>query len=491
MTIRYAALLVGLYFGGFGAGCSSDSANDLRCPIPPATAAAATSCTANPSICATLGVNFSCNVTQGCCAEAVLGKCYKSADCATNDKPVCDLTSNVCVSCSSTNMQQGDQQCQQWATVQVDPLDRALCISGQCAECRTNSDCKRPGKSFCDPATNVCGGCTQHSQCPGSNLCKIDVSLLASGDTLANIGECVLPTALVYVDNSPATCDSAGAGGKPYCQVTQALASGKSYVMVKGNGGSMANLYQPVTLSTSGQRLIIVGPGRDVPYAAQQAVINGLSVQGGAQATLLNIALTNTAGQPAVVCTGSSSLYGRNLLISSTVAAPKGGIYANGCTKVDLEKIKIDGANGYGVYLTGGTAHRLVNSAIINSGSVAEPAALRLSGAASGLFAFNTLAGSRQGVLCDSGATISDTIVMANGPDPQVGTLCQQQRIVTAGVTLDPAYPTGGDPKLISDPSGLCVDKGQPDANRTIKDDYYGTSRPLGAGYDIGFHELR
>lgn len=48
-----------------------------------------------------------------------------------------------------------------------------------------------------------------------------------------------------------------------------------------------------------------------------------------------------------------------------------------------------------------------------------------------------------------------------------------------------------GDPKLIADPSNLCIDKGMPDANQTIKDDYYGTARPQGNGYDIGFQEVR
>ena len=80
---------------------------------------------------------------------------------------------------------------------------------------------------------------------------------------------------------------------------------------------------------------------------------------------------------------------------------------------------------------------------------------------------------------------------MANGADPQVSANCPPMRVVTTGVTLDPSYTTTGDPKLIADPSNLCIDKGMPDANKTIKDDYYGAARPQGNGYDIGFQEVR
>ena len=95
--------------------------------------------------------------------------------------------------------------------------------------------------------------------------------------------------------------------------------------------------------------------------------------------------------------------------------------------------------------------------------------------------------------MCDSPAAVTDSIIMANGGDPQVSASCQSARIVTSGVTLDPISTNTilGDPKVISDPGNVCIDKGMPDANMTIKDDYYGTKRPLGGGYDIGFQEVR
>lgn len=451
-------------------------------------------CNQNPSICASLGVNFGCNRSLGCCDELIIGRCNKQSDCATNDKPYCDLPNNICIPCSSLP-QTGNQQCKEWATVQADPLNRVLCINGLCNECNVNTDCTRPGKGFCNQVTNICGGCTSHSDCPGSNICKLDESLLATGDTLSKLGECVAMTDVTFVDNNPAKCDNAGAGGKPFCQISQAVNSGKSYIRVAGNGAVSANLYQPVTVTNSGQRVTIIGPGRDaMPYSTAQAVINGVTVSGGAQATLIDISITNNSAAPAVQCNGTATLYAQRLLISDTIVTPKGGIYASNCTKVDVQKTKITAVSGYGIFISGGSGgHRVVNSAIINGGSLAEPVGMRLSGGASGLFAFNTIASNRQGVVCDSSVAVTDSIVMANGADPQLSGSCQQARVVTSGVTLDPNYTNAmaGDPRVTSDPGNVCIDKGMPDANKTVKDDYFGAPRPQGNGYDIGFQEVR
>lgn len=450
-------------------------------------------CNNNPGICESLGVNFSCNNMLGCCDEAPLGRCNKQSDCKTNDKPVCDIANNICVSCSSTNTTLGDQQCAAWSSAQVDPLNRSLCINGLCAECRTLNDCTRTGRKSCDPVDNICKGCSMHSQClPGSGLCKLDASLLATSDTLSNIGECVNTTDVVYVDRGYVNCSTGdGTQGKPFCELNSAVATGKSYIMLKGNGSAAVNMYQPVTVD-SGRQVSIMGPGRDV-VANQQAVISGVSVTGGGRVTLNGVTVTNTAGQPSVQCGASASLYVQNVQISN-IANPGGGIYANSCTRVNVERTKIAGTLGYGIYITGGSGHRVINNAIINGGSAAEPSGMRLSGSASGLFAFNTIANNRQGgVVCDSPVSITDSIVMANGAGPELSANCQPTRIVTTGVTLDPSYTNAmpGDPKLIADPSNLCIDKGMPDTNKTIKDDYYGTVRPQGNGYDIGFHEFR
>lgn len=508
-SLWLACILIGL-----SASCeaTAPSLDSLRCPTAPATSPPDTpaggsdtslfgsltkdnnfNCIKNPSICSSLGTNFSCNMNQGCCEEKKLGRCNRSSDCTDFDKPVCDVPNNNCVACSAANMQTGDLQCSEWNTNQMDPLNRALCISGHCAECRTNSDCKRSGKTFCDQTDNICKGCTSHSQCTGSFICKLDASLLATGDALSNIGECVKVADVAFVDNNPANCDSAGAGGKPYCQINQAIAAGKSYINLKGNGGTLANLYQAVTVD-NGRQVAILGPGRDVvPFGTQQAVINGVSVTGSARITLVGLSVTNI-GAPAVQCNGSSTLYIQSVLISDAIVAPKGGIYANNCAKVDVERTKITGASGgYGLFVSGGSGHRIINNAIINNGSGAEPSGVRISGGADGLFAFNTIANNRQGVQCDSAATIFDSIVTANLTTPQLSANCQQTRVVTTGVELDNSYMSGNDPKLTTNAINdtCCIDKGMPDSNMTIKDDYFAAKRPLGNGYDIGFQEAK
>ena len=147
---------------------------------------------------------------------------------------------------------------------------------------------------------------------------------------------------------------------------------------IAGLGDASVHLYQPITVGTSGQRVAILGPGRDVmPYTTAQAVINGVTVTNGAQVTLMNLAVTNHQSQPAVRCSGSSTLYMNNVLISDSAQPPQGGIYATLCSKVTIEKTKVSYAGGHGVYIVGGSGHRVINNAIINSGSAAEPAGMR------------------------------------------------------------------------------------------------------------------
>jgi hypothetical protein len=171
-----------------------------------------------------------------------------------------------------------------------------------------------------------------------------------------------------------------------------------------------------------------------------------------------------------------------------------GGIYANQCTKVSVEKTRISDIFGNGIFITGGSGHRIINNDIINgarnSANLMEQYGIRLSGNASGLFAFNTIVNNLQGVQCDSSVAITDSIITSNGADPQVAGNCQTLRIIIdkTKVVLDAvSY------RLTSDPLNdtCCINKGMPDTNMTIKDDYFGTKRPLGGGYDIGFHEAR
>jgi hypothetical protein len=464
-------------------------------------------CINDSTLCATLGANFVCDTNQGCCQEAPpVGFCSKSSDCMQNDKPVCNLTANICIACSTGNTQmqaQGNQQCQDWVTAHSDPLQRNLCVNGLCAECMSNTDCKRPGKTICDPTTNICGGCVKNSDCPTSNICKRDPSLLATGDDLTKIGDCADPSLVAYVNLGYQNCGTGdGSQAKPVCRITDALAlpTVPSYINVIGAGSNSVAFYTPVTVATSGQRLTLIGPGRDVAYSTAQAVLESVTVSNGAQLTLIGLGVTNRHGSPAIQCDTSSSLYVNNVIISDDMmpTAPKGGIYANNCTIVSVEKTKIAHVAGYGISILGGSGHRVVNNAIIDGGAGAQTAGLRIGNGATGLFSFNTIASNLGGVQCDSVATVTDSIVYSNGMSGsmQVTGSCMSARIVTQGIALNPSYTLAsspGDPTLEpnGDMAGQLIDQGQPDANKTIKDDYFGAARPAGNGYDIGFQEVR
>ena len=299
---------------------------------------------------------------------------------------------------------------------------------------------------------------------------------------------------VVYVDNKYVNCSTGdGTQSKPFCELNPAVTTGKSYIFLKGNGTAMVNAYQAVTVD-GGKRVAILGPGRDA-LSTQQAVISGVTVTGGSRLTLNGLSVTNNTGQPAVQCNSSATIYVKNALVSNTYNSG-GGIYAAQCAKVEVERTKINAVAGNGIFLTGGSGHRIINNAITNgnrnSTNFMEQYGIRISGNADGVFSFNTIANNLQGILCDNSVAVTDSIVTANAGALQVSG-CQASRIVSTGVVLDPGYTSGMDPILTSDPMNdtCCIDKGMPDVNRTIKEDYFGVPRPKGNGYDIGFHEAK
>jgi hypothetical protein len=120
--------------------------------------------------------------------------------------------------------------------------------------------------------------------------------------------------------------------------------------------------------------------------------------------------------------------------------------------------------------------------------------AVQLSAQAQGSFLFNTLAHNYRGINCQGGSAqpITDSIVSLNtdAANPLVG--CTAARVVTTLGTGDLA--TGVVPKLLDTATTemTCIDQAQtPMGKVKVPTDYFGTSRPLGQGYDIGFEELK
>jgi len=453
-------------------------------------------CINDQSICKELGMNFTCDTKQGCCTENVQGKCNQISDCTDttlmdNKHEICNLPTNNCGPCSTADQTMGNAQCAAWAPTQVNGAGRVICLTGTCVECKTTPDCtKNPLKPVCDSFDNTCKGCLKHTDC-ASQVCKLDSSLLQATDTIDNLGECVKTADVALVDNT-VMCDPTGPlAGKPFCQVSQALGATNPKVFPYIRVAGSPTVYGPIMISTA-KRVAIVGPamGRDLP-AAQQSVINGVVISGAATVTLSEVAVGETTGAPAAIqCSGSSTLNFQKSFIGKYGVQPNAGIIATGCT-VDMEKSKIYAAQGYGLSITNGSGHRVVNNVIIRNGLnglLNQPSGMRLNGAP-GLFSFNTIAGNMQGVQCDTQVAITNSIVISN-PMENVSATCQTSAtVITAGVTLNPNYSTMGEDPTLTAGQSLCIDLASKDP--TVKDDYLGKARPQGAGYDIGFQEIQ
>jgi hypothetical protein len=138
----------------------------------------------------------------------------------------------------------------------------------------------------------------------------------------------------------------------------------------------------------------------------------------------------------------------------------------------------------------------MINSAV--SGVGAGPYGVLIQDSAVGTFAFNTVTGNPNGVQCRlQSQTITDSIV-ALITTKQVDK-CAATRVYQ-GTAVDFVHPyVSPNPTFdlhLSDTANnaaCCVDKGSAPApsEPQVPTDFFGTARPKGAGYDLGFHELK
>lgn len=440
-------------------------------------------CVLNVELCPSQGLI--CDTQTKRCVPG-MGRCRTTIDCQDAAKPVC--REGNCVPCDTTSPSAGDMQCGEWSSARSN--QSKLCIASACKECRDNTNCTQPGKNFCDQTRNMCSGCTKDADCAsaGSLICKTDESLLGTGDPLSKVGECVDGKDVAYAKNLAGSCETSmqdqGTMGNPYCQIQTAISKGKSYIRVLSGGMDFDSI-----LVNAGpqQRVIIYGPGQG------SANIRSASVSNGAWLTLLDIGIRQTMATAAgILCDTGSRLTVRRVFISG--GSP--GVRADQCAKITVERAKVDGANGHGIWISGGSDHRMVNTAIIRSGSnLNGKAGLRVGqGVTNSIFAFNTIIGNVEGVLCEAGQTITDSIVQGNTASTQVSG-CMAARVVTTGaMVVDPSM-TGADPRITGDSTTMpvVVDKGTqlPVPAPPVTEDYFGNPRPAGSSLDIGFHEYR
>lgn len=441
-------------------------------------------CVLNTELCPSQGLI--CDTQTKRCAPG-MGRCRTTIDCQEAAKPVC--RDGNCVPCDTTTPSTGDMQCGEWSMSRSN--QSKLCIASACKECRNNTNCTQPGKNFCDQTRNMCSGCTKDADCSsaGSMICKLDESVLGTGDPLSKIGECVDIKDVAYAKNLTGSCSDtaadAGSMGNPYCQIQTAVNKGKSYIRVLGGGMD----FDPLLVNAGPQqRVIIYGPGQS------SANIRSASVSNGAWLTLLDMGVKPPGGVTAIQCDTGSRLTVRRIQVSgATIAA--GGIRADQCAKATIERTKIDQISGHGIWISGGSEHRVVNTAIIRSGNSTVRAALRVGqGVTNSIFAFNTITGGNiEGALCEAGQTITDSIVQGNLTVQVSG--CNMVRVITMGAMITDVSMSGGDPRVTGDSTTMpvVVDKGMqlPVPAPPVTEDFFGNPRPAGSGLDIGFHEYR
>lgn len=398
--------------------------------------------------------------------------CRDPQSCPSSSMPVCQ--DNLCLPCSTVSQKIGDSQCAAWSAAHAST--ESICIAGSCKECRINADCQNPGKPFCDQSVNRCVACREDAHCPLSSLCKRDENLLASGDTLKNIGECVASSDIVYVNKmAPGCATGTGTAAAPFCQIQTAVDRGKTYIRVVTGSD-----YMPITVQNS-QRVIVYGPGK---YAASLLAAQVMNARLILQDISVKAAAAAPSSTPLVQCTMGGYLTIRRADLAG-MGVSAGGISASQCARVIAERVKVDLINGHGISILGGSNHWIVNSAIIRSGTAIVRAGLRLNEVSGSTFAFNTITGNAGGVLCETATSISDMIVQGNST-PEISAMCTAMRVVTSGVMLNNVA-GGAEPTILADPMNQIGDKAKPIA--AVSEDYFGTLR--GVAPDIGFQEFK
>lgn len=442
----------------------------------------ARNCVIHPSAC---GPDQICDPVRKTCVSGS-GTCATAGSCIFENAAFCNA--GLCVGCNALDASatEGDKRCDDWSTLRGG--NQRLCIGGACKECRSNADCRQSGKTFCNQANNHCVGCVRDADCSaaGSMICRTDESMLGTGEPLSKIGECVEGKDVAYVKNLMASCsDTAADSGTivhPYCQIQTAIAKEKSYVRVLSGGLD----YDPIQINANSQRVVIYGPGKE------NAKIRSVTVGNGASLTLQDIAINETQGLTAVRCDTGALLSLRRILIMGLGVTH--GVVGDRCARVTIERTKIDQMRGHGIWITGGSSHRVVNTTIIRSGSAGFRAALRLGqGGENSVFSFNTIANNVDGVFCEENQLITNSIVQNSLGALVTG--CNLDRVVTMGAMIPDVTMTGADPRITGDSMTMpiVVDKGiqLPAPLAPVTEDYFGNPRPAGGGLDVGFHEYR
>ncbi len=328
--------------------------------------------------------------------------------------------------------------------------------------------------------------CTTDNECPATGHCRRlgDYPQVSPISALMP-GQCYSATDTGIVNNSGSpACNDTGVGTQaaPYCQISAALAANKKYIFV----GASPTPYAGFTVSSGA--VAVLGPTRDAKVTPNPLAQVGQAQLNGASLLLYGLQVTATTALPTVTCRGAN---GSLNVWNSAISSGDRGIDAIGCANLDVEQTRIT-SNKSGIVIIGpsaplpATTFRIVNVAAANGGTSSDPWGVYLGNntSANGYFAFNTITNYIGGVSCNVSPMVMDNSIIAGNTVLQVFGCSPTSRVITSGVTFTP----GPEPKIDASQT-CCVNKAIPDASAP-KVDYYGTARPQGGGYDIGYDEV-
>lgn len=357
------------------------------------------------------------------------------------------------------------------------------------AECEptntaTANDACPPGRPICD-FDGRCRACGKSAEC-ASDICLAD-------------GHCGALAQTAIVDRA-ATCAGAdGSSGKPFCQISDALASLQGRTVLRVRGAAVA--YGPFVITTP---IEIVGADSG---SATDAVVQGgtttavqsTNVSGAVVVTGLRLAGTS-GGKPNLQCTasaGATTLTLRRLVI---VDGDGFGVDSDGC-KVDIAALRVLGNRAGGIVAA--NAPVTIESTIVSGNSgpgieldTADAITLR------GLTLANnqaSMASGRAGGVHNRRAgvtvTLSGSIVWNDSllsGSPLYGTSGTD---LVANVAIDNANTSPPDFRSSTDfhlagrtanNNACCIDK----LSSGPAFDVDGQARPLGLTFDIGADEI-
>ena len=418
--------------------------------------------------------------------------CATAMECLDPTRPLCDPSAHVCRACMLGPGGAATGDCPQASPV--------CAPTGACVACTDSSHCAAQGLS-CNTTTNTCVPCTRDSDCT-TGLCQPTDHHCAP---LANAA---------FVDNSASNCSdsiSTSMPSRPYCEIQAAVTkSGKTLITVRGSNKA----YQAVSISPTGSTLFSVtikGPGRVTPPATVNP--SGPAIQVNSTSTPFNVTLQGLDVAGAVLCNSPSAGVGTLSVIGCNIhdAATLAGISSTRCNAV-VDANLIGPNNHLGGLIIGSSSYSITNNIIFGNGTTSGGnGGVGVDSASTGTLAFNTIVQNHVssggtaagGVYCGGGQSVVDSIVWHNDVSMTSKQMagCTLSNVVVGsldsfeggGVVLaDPNFvnASASDYHLVkNDPMNqtCCVDK----ATSTTPHDVDFTSRPLGAGYDVGAHEAQ